>query len=56
MSRAKELSCLAIRNESANLFIQNIQKIGATKPYNLRSKLNKRALITQEKVIKAIKK
>ena len=45
MSRAKDLSCLAIGNESKNLSIQDIQKIGATKSYDLRrefeSKLKK---------------
>ena len=42
MSRAKDLSCLAIGNESKNLSIQEIQKIGATKSYDLRRKFEKR--------------
>ena len=59
MSRAKDLSCLAIGNESKNLSLQDIQTIGATNAYNLRrkfeSKLKKKATATQTKVIKAIK-
>ena len=60
MSRANDLSCLAIGNESKNLSIQDIQKIGNTKAYYLRREferdLKKKAADTQAKVIKAIKR
>ena len=56
MSRAKDLTYLAIGNESKNLSIQDIQQIGGTKSYNLRRKfereLKKKAANTQAKVIK----
>ena len=38
-SRAKNLNCLAIGNESKNLCVQDIQKIGRTQAYNLRRNL-----------------
>ena len=38
MSRAKNLNCLAIGNESKNLSVQDIQKIGRTPAYDSRRK------------------
>ena len=56
MSRAKDLSCLAIGNESKNLSLQDIQTIGATNAYNLRrnfeSKLKKRPQPLKQRLLK----
>ena len=59
MSRAKNLNCLAIGNESKNLSVQDIQKIGRTQAYDSRrifeSILKRKAEKTQNNVINTIK-
>ena len=59
MSRAKDLSCLAIGNESKNLSIQDIQKIGNTKAYDLRReferKLKKKLQKHKQRLLKPLK-
>ena len=60
MSRAKNLNCLAIGNESKNLSVQDIQKISRTQAYDSRRKfessLKRKAEKTQKNVINAIKR
>merc|ERR1712214_27508 len=54
MSRAKNLNCLAIGNESKNLSVQDIQKIGRTQAYDSRRKFESRLKRKAEKTQKNV--